>query len=97
MGTLVLTAEQLGEGVLLGRADRCWNLGEVPLPSTLSRVHALLLYEAEQLRVTDLASTNGTTLDGEPIRSAHWETGQLLVLGGELELEPLFIGPASEA
>jgi hypothetical protein len=96
VGTLVLTAEQLREGVLLGRADRCWDLGDQPLPSSLSRVHALLLHEHGRLRVTDLASTNGTTLHGEPIRSARWEPGQPLELGGDLELEPLFVGPASE-
>ena len=97
VGTLVLTRAQLTAGVLVGRYGRCWDFGDQPLPSTVSRVHALLLYEGERLRVLDLASTNGVTLDEEPLRSASVERHQRVGLGEELVLHALFVGARSEA
>lgn len=97
VGTLVLTRAQLTAGVLVGRYGRCWDLGDQPLPSTVSRVHALFIYEDGQLRVLDLGSTNGVTLDDEPLRAASVGRHQRVGIGEELVLNALFVGAGSEA
>lgn len=90
LGTLVLTREQLEAGVLLGRYDRCWDLGSRPLDTQVSRVHALFILERGALRVFDLGSTNGVVVDDEPVRSATLMRHQCVELSSELTLRVLF-------
>lgn len=90
LGTLVLTREQLKAGVLLGRYDRCWDLGSRPLDTQVSRVHALFILERGALRVFDLGSTNGVVVDDQPVRSATLMRHQCVELSSELTLRVLF-------
>lgn len=90
LGTLVLTREQLEAGVLLGRYDRCWDLGSQPLDTQVSRVHALFILERGALRVFDLGSTNGVVVDDEAVRSATLMRHQRVELSSELTLRVLF-------
>ena len=90
LGTLVLTREQLESGVLLGRYDRCWDLGNQPLDTQVSRVHALLILERGALRIFDLGSTNGVQVDDEVVRSATLMRHQRVELSSELTLRVLF-------
>lgn len=90
LGTLVLTREQLEAGVLLGRYDRCWDLGARPLDTQVSRVHALFILERGALRVFDLGSTNGVVVDDQPVRSAELMRHQCVELSSELTLRVLF-------
>lgn len=69
----------LGEGVLLGRYERCDSGASGHAPS-LSRVHALLLQTDERLLVIDTASTFGT-------RMANGRDARVFELIGPTELE----------
>ncbi len=68
--TVGLESEQLQQGILVGRASRCLDGGvrEI-LSAEISRAHLLLLEEGERVRIFDLASTNGTHVDGSRVRS----------------------------
>ena len=90
LGTLVLTREQLEAGVLLGRYDRCFDLGSQRLDTQVSRVHALFILERGALRVFDLGSTNGVVVDDQAVRSATLVRHQIVELSTELTLRVLF-------
>ncbi|MCA9578879.1 MAG: FHA domain-containing protein [Sandaracinaceae bacterium] len=92
LGALVLTPAQLHAGVLLGRYPRCWDLGDRPLPNSVSRVHTLLVYDGDELRALDLGSTNGTLVDGERVRSVVVRPNLSISLGDDLSLSALFVG-----
>ncbi|MGE0867132.1 MAG: hypothetical protein AB7P03_01125 [Kofleriaceae bacterium] len=68
----------LETGVLLGRYARCDGNGFAD-DATLSRVHALLLQDHDQLIVVDTASVNGT-------RAASGDAARVTVLDDELQL-----------
>lgn len=53
--------------------------------SRVSRNHAQLRYKSRRFWVVDLASTNGTFVNGEPVSEAPLRNGDVLSLGG-LEL-----------
>lgn len=53
--------------------------------SRVSRHHAQLRYRARRFWVTDLGSTNGTLVNGEPVQEQALRDGDLISLGG-LEL-----------
>lgn len=55
--------------------------------SNVSRVHARLCRTEAGIRVIDLDTTNGTTIDGEPVRVRVLQEGDELVLGGSLTLK----------
>lgn len=71
---------KLPAGVLrVGRAPDC----DVVIPSPrVSRHHAELSVEPGGLLVRDLNSTNGTTLDGRPVREGHLRAGERVAFGG---------------
>ena len=76
-----LTEEQLRCGVLLGRYDRCdFQPAWVRDPDSVSRVHALLLLEGDEVLVFDTASTNGVIVDGVPCDVARLRTCAVLEL-----------------
>jgi FHA domain len=71
----------LGNGVLIGRAERCVDEGlRRALDLDVSRVHALLLRTGDETRLFDLASTQGTYVDGHKIRSVVMESGAHVTL-----------------
>jgi hypothetical protein len=63
-GALEIGHDELRDGVLIGRYDRC---ASAPLADdqSLSRVHALLIQIDDRLLAVDTASINGTRLIGE--------------------------------
>ncbi len=83
-----VTASSLSRGVLIGRYDRCHTAGaRLALPKWLSRVHLCLLLAEDGVWAIDLASKNGTTVDGEPIAALRLERRQTLMLAGDVTLE----------
>ena len=62
----------------------------------MSRQHAAIEFSGEGFRLRDLGSTNGTTLNGQPVQSAELRHGDRFEIGGrsfmlaieERELEP---------
>lgn len=64
-----LPAADLEGGVLIGRSERCADGGlRRVLDGNISRVHALLLRDGEDVIAFDLCSTQGMYLDGRSIR-----------------------------
>lgn len=64
-----LPASDMEGGVLIGRSERCTDGGiRRVLDGNISRVHALLLREGDDVVVFDLCSTQGMYLDGRQIR-----------------------------
>jgi DNA-binding NtrC family response regulator len=72
-----------GPGIVVGRLPPS---DVVIADASLSRQHARFALEGEQVVVEDLASTNGTTLAGEPIERALLQAGDEVVLGGALSV-----------
>lgn len=64
-GDLALARYLLAPGEYLLGSDPCCDL-QVDSPD-VSRRHARLVVEAEELRIEDLGSTNGTSIDGETV------------------------------
>ncbi len=65
--------------LVLGRApEGGWELPEDPL---LSREHLALEAHGEALTATDLGSSNGSSLNGEPLERAALKSGDVLRLG----------------
>ncbi len=65
----------LSSGVLLGRYPRCDTDARSLMGHQISRVHALLLHEAGQDLVFDLASTNGLWWHGVRVREVALRDG----------------------
>ena len=63
-GEIEIGHDELRDGVLLGRYERCASATIADDPS-LSRVHALLIQAGDRLLVIDTASINGTRRLGE--------------------------------
>jgi hypothetical protein len=63
-GKIGIGQQELHDGVLLGRYERCASAAFADDPS-LSRVHALLIQVDDCLLIVDTASTNGTRVAGE--------------------------------
>lgn len=93
---LFLTSEELEAGVVLGRYERCDDLGRGALPDRVSRVHLLALKRRGLTWVFDLGSMNGTelidaagkvTLLGRERRGAVWKTKMVIRIADCLEFE----------
>ena len=66
------------EGLVLGRASEC----DVVLPDSLvSRRHARIWLEGGQLKVEDLSSRNGISVNGERVARLRVEEGDQLTVG----------------
>jgi len=75
----------LRAGHLLGRGDRCDTRYDRP---EISQDHARIDWRNGRWVVRDLASSNGTTVDGRPLSGqAPIIHGQRIALGGVVELE----------
>ena len=75
----------IGGGSRLGRSGSC----EIPIDDPmLSRQHCLFDYAHGELRLTDLASTNGTFVNGEELaaKSVVLRKYDLITLGGSTDL-----------
>jgi hypothetical protein len=88
----------LRDGVLLGRyEDRC-DGAEALQSEMISRVHLLLVEVDGRAVAVDLASTNGTRLDGAPIdRVVDLPAAGLFRLGGAAEVRWRRAGVAAAA
>lgn len=81
--TVTLSDEDLARGVILGRSEKCHAemLRRITDENT-SRVHILVLREGVHVSAYDLASTQGTYLNGMPTRRVLLsEGGTSLTLG----------------
>ena len=72
------THELKGEVTTIGRLED--NSFQVPDPSVSSH-HCELTLRGKELQVKDLGSTNGTYVDGAPVRQAALKSGQTVHLG----------------
>jgi type II secretory pathway predicted ATPase ExeA len=64
--------------VLIGRSKLC----DVCIDSKLvSRHHAIIRYSSQGAVLIDLGSTNGTKVDGYPVREHQLEAGETIVVG----------------
>jgi len=68
-----------GRTVIIGRSPS----SDVPFPDdqSMSSRHASLLLTADSCTLRDLSSTNGTTLNGEPVQTAQVKPGDSFVCG----------------
>lgn len=81
--TVTLSDQDLARGVVIGRSEKCHAemLRRITDENT-SRVHILVLREAEIVTAYDLASTQGTYLNGMPTRRVVLsESGTSVSLG----------------
>jgi hypothetical protein len=81
--TVMVTDEDLVRGVVIGRSDKCHTemLRRITDEST-SRVHILIMREGPYVYAYDLASTQGTYLNGIPAhRVALADAGASITLG----------------
>ena len=75
----------LGQGVLLGRNDRCDSGGmDVFTNESISRVHMVLVEIAGRVYVVNTASTNGVWVGDNEVRLAPLEPGEEFTLGDGL-------------
>jgi len=66
-----VTDRDVEHGILIGRANKCVDAGlRAILNDGVSRVHLLLVRETEGVFAYDIASTNGTFLEGTKVRCA---------------------------
>jgi hypothetical protein len=78
-GQIRIGHDELHDGVLIGRYDRCDSASLIDDPS-LSRVHALLIQVDDCVMMIDTASTNGTRVTGQT-------NTRVIPLDGDVELE----------
>lgn len=64
----VIPEVALERGVLIGRAERCFDGGRQLMTPCISRVHLMLLRDAQKIYAIDLASTQGTYENGRRVR-----------------------------
>ncbi len=86
---VMVETARLRSGCLIGRAHRCHiNLGSVPLPEHISRVHGILVEVAGSPMLFDLASTTGIQVKTDRVGwvdlDKHPRDARL---GGTIELE----------
>ena len=70
---------QPGKPLFLGRSKECHI---VLIDENVSRKHACLKVDGDQLTLKDLKSGNGTFVNGEKITAFNINEGQMIVLGG---------------
>lgn len=71
VSSIVLDAESLEHGVLIGRAERCLDDGlRALMTMSISRVHLMLVKDRDRTVAVDLGSTQGTYERGRRLRSA---------------------------
>jgi FHA domain-containing protein len=78
-GEIEIGHDELRDGVLLGRYDRCAS-ATLADDQSLSRVHALMIQIDDKLLMIDTASINGTRVVGE-------HRSRVIELSGDQELQ----------
>jgi len=78
-GAIEIGNDELRDGILLGRYERCANAALAD-DQSLSRVHALMIQVEDRLLVVDTCSINGTRIPGQ-------HRGRVFELGGDTELQ----------
>ncbi|HTR56111.1 MAG TPA: FHA domain-containing protein [Kofleriaceae bacterium] len=78
-GAIEIGNDELRDGILLGRYERCANAALAD-DNSLSRVHALMIQIDDRLLVVDTCSINGTRIPGQ-------HRGRVFELGGDTELQ----------
>lgn len=81
--TVMITEEDLARGVVIGRSEKCHTemLRRITDENT-SRVHLLVLREGANVHAYDLASTQGTFVNGTPTRRVTLSIGGVSVTLG---------------
>lgn len=79
-------ASILERGLLVGRYTRCEVGSSDSGDGKLSRVHALIVKDGDDVLAIDTASSNGISHHGKSVLLHVLEDGDTLDLGGELEL-----------
>ena len=78
-------SHELGPETVIGRRDDCDIVLNGP---KVSRRHAQIRSDADGILLVDLASVNGTLLNGIEVTSERLTTGDVVTIGGhELRLE----------
>lgn len=67
-----------GRDVVIGRSA---ELDMVLVEDMVSRKHARISIDGEQILITDLGSTNGTFVNGEKVRQARLQEGDRVLIG----------------
>ena len=81
-----VSAERLGQGLLIGRYERCGlSLGEID--KNVSRVHLLLVRIGSDVWAIDTGSTNGVRKDGKGISALILEDVDRLEFGSNMTLD----------
>jgi hypothetical protein len=81
-----VSAERLGQGLLIGRYERCGlSLGEID--KNVSRVHILLVRIGSDVWAIDTGSTNGIRKDGKGIAAKILEDIDRLEFGSNMTLD----------
>ncbi|MBU1219626.1 FHA domain-containing protein [Myxococcota bacterium] len=89
--SIPLSVKVLSSGILIGRYERCeLGLHKLPFTNNVSRVHALLLHDEMGLWCIDLASTNGTFVDGKKIITHLIKANALISISDEVDLRWIF-------
>ena len=70
---------QVGQTIKIGRTE--WADFSLPHDERMSSVHFALDCERNRCAVRDLESTNGTTVNGEPVPEAELQDGDVIVAG----------------
>lgn len=81
---LAITQRDLQRGLLIGRDQRCAVTAQ---RERVSRVHLMLVEEAEAVWAVDTASTHGTLVDSQRVRQARLGSARMLSLAGELSVD----------
>ncbi|HEU4405122.1 MAG TPA: DUF4388 domain-containing protein [Polyangiaceae bacterium] len=74
-GEVVLTPQK---EIVVGRSS---DLEMVLVEDMVSRRHARIYWENEQIQIEDLGSTNGTFVNGEKVRRANLKEGDRVLIG----------------
>lgn len=74
--------DEVVDGVLLGRYERCRGARALQRCDLVSRVHALVFSRGGVTYVADVGSTNGTTVDGRCVEVQRLDDGMHLALAG---------------
>jgi hypothetical protein len=81
-----VSAERLGQGLLIGRYERCGlSLGEID--KNVSRVHLLLVRIGSDVWAIDTGSTNGVRKDGKGIAAVILDDIDRLEFGSNMALD----------
>jgi len=102
---VLLNTENAGKSFPI--RDETLKIGKAPESDvvidspTVSRNHLIIRRQGDRFLVQDLASTNGTFIDGAQVREAYLKPGQLLELGDvqlrfQSTLQPVRIAPINE-